>query len=252
MHESIQKAWRADPTDLNAASGVYITGTDTGVGKTFVSCTLLHSLCALDLRAVGMKPVASGCERTDEGWRNDDALRLLAASNPQPDYALVNPFALPAPTAPEVAAHDVGVEVLLPPLHVAFDALAASADFVVVEGVGGWAAPLSARLDQCELVHALGLPVVLVVGLRLGCINHARLTARAIQVDGVQLLGWIGSAIDPGFTGSAETVAILDRCIPAPRLGLLPHRTDAAGCAVELRDAAIRIRDFRQGGPQLK
>jgi dethiobiotin synthetase len=227
--------------------GIYVTGTDTGIGKTFASCALLHSLRNEGLRAVGMKPVASGCERTDEGWRNDDALRLLAASDPQPDYALVNPYALPAPTAPELAAHDVGLEVLLPPLRVAFDALEASADVVVVEGVGGWATPLSHTLDQCDLVHALELPVVLVVGLRLGCINHARLTARAIQVDGLQLLGWIGSAIDPEFARSVEAVAILDRCIPAPRLGLLPHRpeTIAAQSVDQLRDAVIRIRDFR-------
>ena len=237
---------------MSASCGVYITGTDTGIGKTFVSCALLHALRGQGLRAVGMKPVASGCERTDEGWRNDDALRLRAASDPQPDYALVNPYALPAPTAPELAAQDVGVEVLLPPLHVAFDALKSAADLVVVEGVGGWAAPLSARLDQCDLVHALELPVVLVVGLRLGCINHARLTARAIRVDGVQLLGWIGNAVDPELVRSAETVAIMDRCIPAPRLGLLSHGTDAAECAVELRSAALCIRDFRQGGSQLK
>ena len=237
---------------MSASCGVYITGTDTGIGKTFVSCALLHALRGEGLRAVGMKPVASGCERTADGWRNDDALRLLAASSPQPDYALVNPYALPAPTAPELAARDVGVEVSLPPLRVAFDALAAAADVVVVEGVGGWAAPLSPRLDQCDLVHALELPVVLVVGLRLGCINHARLSVRALRADGVQLLGWIGSAIDPQFERSEETVAIMDRCIPAPRLGLLPHGADAAGCAVELRDAALRIRDFRQGGPRLK
>ncbi len=237
---------------MSAARGVYITGTDTGIGKTFASCALLHALRTLGLRAIGMKPVASGCERGAEGWRNDDALRLLAASDPQPDYALVNPYALPAPTAPELAAADVGVEVVLPPLRVAFDALAADADVVVVEGVGGWAAPLSPRLDQCDLVHAFELPVVLVVGLRLGCISHARLAARAIRTDGGQLLGWIGSAVDADFKRSAETVAILDRCIPAPRLGCLPHALDAAGCAVELRDAAIRIRDFRQGGARVK
>jgi dethiobiotin synthetase len=154
---------------------------------------------------------------------------------------------LPAPTAPELAAHDVGLEVQLPPLRVAFDALEASADVVVVEGVGGWAAPLSHTLDQCDLVHALELPVVLVVGLRLGCINHARLTARAIRIDGLQLLGWIGSAVDPEFARSVETVAILDRCIPAPRLGMLRHRpeTIAMQSVDQLHEAAIRIRDFR-------
>jgi len=227
--------------------GIYITGTDTGIGKTTVSCALLHALRARGLRAVGMKPVASGCERTPDGWRNDDALRLLAASDPQSDYAWVNPYALPDPTAPELAAHDVGVTIELDRLRVAFDALAASSDVVVVEGVGGWAAPLSAHLDQCELARELELPILLVVGLRLGCINHARLTARAIRVDGLHLLGWIGNAVDAQFHRSEETVAILDRVIAAPRLGLLPHRADAMDATLHsaLGDAAACAADFR-------
>lgn len=227
--------------------GIYMTGTDTGIGKTTASCALLHALRARGLRAVGMKPVASGCERTADGWRNDDGLRLLAASDPQPDYALVNPYALPEPTAPELAAADVHVTVEIEPLRVAFDALSAQADIVVVEGVGGWAAPLSARLDQADLARALGLPVILVVGLRLGCISHARLSARAIRADGLHVLGWIGSAVDAGFQRSEETVAILDRVIAAPRLGLLPHCTgvmDATLHSTALADAA-RVSDFR-------
>jgi dethiobiotin synthetase len=230
--------------------GIYITGTDTGIGKTTVSCALIHALRARGLRTVGMKPVASGCERSDEGWCNDDALRLLAASDPQPSYALVNPYAFPDPTAPELAAADVGASVELEPLRTAFDGLAALGDVVVVEGVGGWAAPLSARLDQVDLVRALGLPVLLVVGLRLGCINHARLSARAIRDDGVRLSGWIGSAVKPDFHRSEETVAILDRVIDAPRLGLLAYRTatmDATVHSIALADAA-RSTDFRQGG----
>jgi dethiobiotin synthetase len=228
--------------------GIYITGTDTGIGKTAVSCALLHALRARGLRAVGMKPVASGSERTPDGWRNDDALRLLAASDPQPDYALVNPYALPEPTAPELAAADVGITVALDPLRVAFDALSAQAGVVVVEGVGGWASPLSPHLDQAELARALELPVLLVVGLRLGCINHARLSARAIRADRLHLLGWIGSAVDAGFQHSEETVAILDRVIAAPRLGLLPHRTgamDATRHSTALAAAAARVADFR-------
>ena len=228
--------------------GIYITGTDTGIGKTTASCALLHALRARGLRAVGMKPVASGCGRTADGWRNDDALRLLAASDPQPDYALVNPYALPEPTAPELAAADVHVTVEIEPLRVAFDALSAQADIVVVEGVGGWAAPLSVRLDQAELVRVLGLPVILVVGLRLGCISHARLSARAIRSDGLHVLGWIGSAVDAGFQRSEETVAILDRVIAAPRLGLLPHRKDAMDATLHsaaLATAAARVADFR-------
>jgi len=231
---------------MSMPRGVFITGTDTGIGKTMVSCALLHALRARGLRAVGMKPVASGCERTADGWRNDDALRLLAASDPQADYAWVNPYALPDPTAPELAARDVGIMIELEPLRVAFDALAASADAVVVEGVGGWASPLSDRLDQAKLARAFGLPVLLVVGLRLGCINHARLTAAAIRADGLTLLGWIGNAVDAQFHRSEETIAILDRVIAAPRLGVLPHDTDATLHSTALADAA-RAADFRHG-----
>ena len=229
---------------------VYITGTDTGIGKTTVSCALLHALRARGLRAVGMKPVASGCDATAEGWRNDDALRLIAASDPQPDYALCNPFAFPDPTAPELAAADIGAEVELAPLRAAFVALAAQADAVVVEGVGGWAAPLSAQLDQCELASEFELPVILVVGLRLGCINHSRLSARAIRADGLHLLGWIGNAVDLEFHRREETVAILDRAIDAPRLGLLQHQDgviDATLHSGTLALAASRLADFWHG-----
>ena len=161
-----------------AVRGIYVTGTDTGIGKTVASAALLHALRARGLHAVGMKPVASGCASTADGWRNDDALALLAASDPAPRYEDVNPYALPAATAPELAAREIGIEIALQPIIDAYRRLAAQADVVVVEGVGGWAAPLSPRLDQRDLVRALDLSVVMVVGLRLGCINHARLTAR--------------------------------------------------------------------------
>ena len=176
---------------------VFVTGTDTGAGKTLASCTLLHALRARGLRAVGMKPVASGCELAAEGWRNADALALWQASQPRPAYADLNPFALPEPLAPELAARAAGVQVGLEPILAAYARLQAQADAVVVEGVGGWAAPLAATIDQADLVRALRLPVVLVVGMRLGCLNHARLTAAAIAADGCELVGWIASGVDP-------------------------------------------------------
>src|SRR5688500_12276480 len=142
----------------------YITGTDTGIGKSVASTALLHALRACGWRAVGMKPVASGCEMTTDGWRNEDALALQAASDPVPAYADVNPYALEHPLAPELAAADAGVAITLPPILAAFARLRAQADVVVVEGVGGWMAPLTAELDQCELARVLALPVVLVVG----------------------------------------------------------------------------------------
>jgi len=202
---------------------LFVTGTDTGVGKTLASTTLLHALRMRGLRAVGMKPVASGCEATPEGWRNADALALQDASEPRPAYADLNPFALPEPLAPELASRAAGVEVTLEPLLAAFSRLQALADAVVVEGVGGWAAPLSTTLDQRDLVHALRLPVVMVVGLRLGCLNHARLTAEAIVAEGCELLGWIASAVDPDMACREENLGLLDARLPAPRLGYLPY-----------------------------
>lgn len=223
-------------------TSVYVTGTDTGAGKTLASCALLHALRARGLRAVGMKPVASGCERGADGWRNADALALQAASDPRPAYDDLNPYALPEPLAPELAARDAGVRVVLPPLLAAHARLAARADAVVVEGVGGWMAPLAADLMQADLVRALELPVVLVVGLRLGCLNHAYATARAIAADGATLAGWIASEVDPAMARVDDNVALLAARLPAPCWGRLPHAPvpDPAALAacIRLPDAA--------------
>jgi dethiobiotin synthetase len=218
-------------------NSLFVTGTDTGVGKTVASSALLHALRIQGLRAVGMKPVASGCIATAEGWRNDDALALQAASDPVPAYADLNPYALPQPLAPEIAAREAGVEITLAPIITAFERLRAQADTVIVEGVGGWAAPLTATLDQQHLVEALGLPVVLVVGMRLGCLNHARLTARAVQADGVRLVGWIANEVDPQMDRRDENFALLKARMPAPCWGRLPYapETDARELAKYLR-----------------
>lgn len=216
---------------------VYVTGTDTGVGKTLASCALLHALRAGGARAVGMKPLASGCSEVDGRWRNEDALALQHASEPRPAYGDVNPFALPLPLAPELAAREAGVEVSLDPVLDAFARLRATADTVVVEGVGGWAAPLAASLWQADLVRRLELDVVMVVGLRLGCLNHAILSARAIAADGCRLVGWIASDIDPGMARADDNFALLAGRLPAPCWGRLPHspRPDAAALAAGLR-----------------
>jgi len=214
------------------APSVYITGTDTGIGKTRVSTAWLHALRARGVAAVGMKPVASGCEPGPVGWRNDDALALQAASAGRTAYDDVNPYALPLPLAPELAARDAGVDVRLDRIAAAHARLRAQADAVVVEGVGGWAAPLSASLMQVDVVRALGLPVVLVVGLRLGCLNHSLLTVRAIAADGCRLLGWVGNAIEPEMACREEHRAMLQARIEAPCLGWLPHEPLADGAAL--------------------
>jgi dethiobiotin synthetase len=170
-----------------------------------------------------MKPVASGCQWTEHGWRNDDALALLAHGSAALDYARINPYALPAATAPEIAAALAGTEIELAPIVAAYAGLAKEADLVLVEGVGGWLAPLSETLDQPALARALGLPVILVVGLRLGCLNHARLISRSILADGFVLAGWIAVDVDPTLEFAGEYFEALRRVRPAPLLGRLPH-----------------------------
>ena len=207
--------------------GLFVTGTDTGIGKTFTSCALLAALRARGLRAVGMKPVASGCHATTAGLRNVDAEALIAASDPAPVYADCNPFAFAEPIAPHIAAQLRGEEITLDPLRSAYARLAGASDRVVVEGVGGWAVPLSDSLMLSDLVRALQLPVILVVGLRLGCLNHALLSTRAIVDDGCVLAGWIANRIDPLMEYTDANLATLRSRIDAPLLGVLEHAPGA-------------------------
>lgn len=206
-----------------SARSLLVTGTDTGIGKTHATVALLHALRRGGLRAVGMKPVASGCDWLDGGWRNGDALALQDASVPRPVYADVNPVALPEPTAPTLAARAAGVHVDVATVYAAHARLAATADIVLVEGAGGWAAPLATTLEHADLSRHLGGAVVLVVGLRLGCLSHARLTARAIEADGCRLVGWIGNRIDPEFARVDEYLDLLADALRVPCLAVLPH-----------------------------
>lgn len=208
-------------------SGVFVTGTDTGVGKTFASCALLATWRARGLAASGMKPVASGSEETPDGLRNEDALALIAASDPAPAYADCNPFAYVPAIAPHVAARLVQRAPSLDAILAAHARVAARCDRVVVEGAGGWLAPLSETLAQADLARALDLPVVLVVGIKLGCINHALLSARAIRDDGCALAGWIANRIDPDMPFADDSIATIGARIDAPLLGSLAWR-DAA------------------------
>jgi len=205
------------------STGVFVTGTDTGIGKTVVSAALLAALNRGGIRAVGMKPIASGCVPTAHGWRNADAEALIAQSAVAPDYALVNPYAMPEAIAPHLAARAGGIEIRLDPILAAFVSLSTIADCIIVEGVGGWAVPLSPTLMQADLVRALRLPAMLVVGLRLGCINQAILSARAIVADGCRLIGWIGNPIDPDMACIEGNLATLHERLPAPCFGVLPH-----------------------------
>ncbi len=199
--------------------GFFITATDTGVGKTLVATSLLRVIAATGLQAVGMKPVASGASQTTTGLRNADAMELQAASTTSPPYEDVNPYVFTPAIAPHLAAAEAGVTIELPRILAACQRLCSDADALVVEGVGGWQVPLADGLQLPDLARALGLPVILVVGLRLGCLNHAQLSARAIREDGLRLAGWVANAIDPDFERRSGNLATLKRVLPAPLLG---------------------------------
>ena len=199
----------------------FVTGTDTGIGKTHVSAALLKAWRGQGAGVVGMKPVASGSEVTPEGLRNEDALRLIEAAGTHLPYSRINPFALEAPLAPELAAAKDGVEITLAPIQAAYAELRQASDHVLVEGVGGWLSPITAEIDQKDIVHTLGLPVILVVGVRLGCVHQARATAHAIVADGCTLAGWIANEIDPAMDCFDENLQILERVLAQPPMAVI-------------------------------
>ncbi|MCX7514541.1 dethiobiotin synthase [Frateuria sp. STR12] len=213
---------------------VFIAGTDTGIGKTHAACTLIHALRLRGLRTCGMKPVASGCLETPGGRRNEDALALQAAGSKPLPYEAINPVALREPLSPHLAARLEGVTIAMAPLRAAFEHLQTTHDRVVVEGVGGWMVPLAPGLLASEIPRQWDLPVVLVVGLRLGCLNHALLSARAILADGCRLAGWIGNRIDPAMAAVEDNLETLRGMLPAPCLGVLPYGVEPAQAAERL------------------
>jgi dethiobiotin synthetase len=219
------------------ARGLFVTGTDTGVGKTVVSVALLRALAAAQLRAVGMKPVAAGI---DEGERESaDVAALAAASSIDAPREAVNPYAFRAAIAPHVAAAMAGQRIELAVLEAAYVRLASLADAVIVEGAGGALVPLDERADMLDIARACGLPVLLVVGMRLGCINHALLSAQAIRARGLVLAGWIATRIDPAMTCAAESVQAIGARIAAPLLGDFGSAADVAFDAAVLARLAL-------------
>jgi dethiobiotin synthetase len=206
----------------------FITGTDTGIGKTFVTCALLRGAAARGLRAVGMKPVAAGAEWIDGRRLNEDTARLMAAANVKADGALVTQYCLQAPIAPHLAARDEGVSIDFGRISAALEALEAQADRVFVEGAGGLLVPLDDQRDFADLAAALKLPVILVVGMRLGCINHALLSAAVLQARGLRLAGWVANRIDPAMLRFDDNLQSLRERIAAPLLGVVDHGEENA------------------------
>ncbi|CQD43014.1 dithiobiotin synthetase [Yersinia mollaretii] len=204
----------------------FITGTDTDVGKTVASCALLQAAAHLGYRTAGYKPVASGSQMTADGLRNSDALALQANSSEALDYAQVNPLTLLEATSPHIASESEGREIHLSALSQGLRQLEQSADWILVEGAGGWFTPLSPQATFADWVEQEQLPVILVVGVKLGCINHALLTALAIRHAGLTLAGWVANEVIPAGGRQAEYLATLTRMIDAPLLGVIPHLTD--------------------------
>jgi dethiobiotin synthetase len=221
--------------------GLFVTGTDTDCGKTVVACGVVTALRSRGLRVGVMKPVAAGAERTPDGLRNQDAIDLLAESRLELPYAIVNPFAFAPAIAPHVAAAQAGTPIRFAPLLEAFTRIREVSDAVIVEGAGGWRVPLGPDGDMADLAAALGLPVLLVVGLRLGCLNHALLTAESIERRGCRLAGWVGNVVDPTMAMREENVATLRERLPAPCLGIVPRLREVrvAAVAAQLDSAAL-------------
>jgi dethiobiotin synthetase len=219
-----------------------VTGTDTGVGKTVIACALLAAFAGSGRRAVGMKPVACGGEPGAGFIVNDDVEQLLVAGNVDAPREHVNPYCFAPPIAPHIAARQAGVEIEFDRIERSYRALAGMADVVVVEGVGGFNVPLGAGTDTAQLAGRLALPVVLVVGMRLGCLNHALLTADAVTRSGLTLAGWVANHVDPDMAVADDNVRALDERIGAPRIGRISFAPTPDPRAIS---GSLRIPDRR-------
>jgi dethiobiotin synthetase len=226
-------------------NGYFITGTDTGIGKTLIASALIHALVTQGRRVVGMKPVASGARwfdnsRHDDAWHNEDVDALRVASNVNLPNELINPYLLHEATAPHLAAASEGKLIDLDHMESCYRALCASADTVIVEGVGGFIVPLNEHCNTDDLVCRLDLPVILVVGIRLGCINHALLTTQAIAARGVHLAGWVANIVAPDMLNLQANIESLKNRISAPMLGCVPNfRHPDAASATKFIDIAL-------------
>ena len=202
-------------------NSIFVTGTDTDVGKTRISVALMELLQQQGNRVAGMKPIASGCEQTADGLRNDDALQLKRQANIDVPYDIINPYAFAPAITPHIAAQQADVEIDIAKIKDNFKQIKQQADAVVVEGAGGWLVPLNNSQTMEDLALALDLPIILVVGIKLGCINHALLTVKAIEDSGLILQGWVANQIEPNAQAK-EIINTLQQAIDSPCLGVVP------------------------------
>jgi dethiobiotin synthetase len=226
---------------LFKCAAYFVAGTDTGVGKTRVTGGLLKAAREQGARAAGMKPVAAGSILKDGRQISEDALYIAHNSGQISPYELLNPYCLPEPLSPHIAADRAGARIEVGQIVRNAQRLAADRDLLLIEGAGGWYAPISNAETMADVARALAVPVVLVVGLRLGCLNHALLTAQAIERCGCVLRGWIGSQVEPQWSAREENIATLARLLGAAPLALLAHGADSGGDAAQLRTAAAEL-----------
>ena len=219
---------------------LFVTGTDTGVGKTVIACALVRAFAARGERVAVLKPIASGAERTPQGLRNSDALALLQAANVPLTYAEVNPYCFEPAISPHIAAEDARIRVDTGTIREDLERLRGRSHRVVIEGAGGWLAPINDRESMADLARTLKSPALLVVGLRLGCLNHAQLTRQAIDAAQVPFAGWIANRMGPAMEREAENLATLERRLGEPALAIVPHAAAGTGALV-LTDAAARL-----------
>jgi len=227
--------------------GFFVTGTDTEIGKTWCSLGLIAGLQRNGYNVSAMKPIASGCELTPEGLRNEDALQLQAQASIAQPYECVNPFAFKPAIAPHIAAAQAQTAIDLTTIKTRLRELASGSDYTIVEGVGGWQVPLNERENVSDLALALGLPVILVVGLRLGCINHALLTAEAIRAKGCRLAGWIANSIDADMPEQQDNIDSIKARIDTPLIGVVPYLAEqspeAIATSLELEKIPAQLLD---------
>lgn len=206
----------------------FVTGTDTGIGKTLVCSALLYALSERGLRTAGMKPVAAGAQLLDGVWHNEDVDVLMAAASVACAPDLVAPYVMQTPAAPHIVAGLEGVAISAEHIQNCYAGLTKLADAVIIEGVGGFCVPLTADLTAAQMAQQFALPVILVVGMRLGCINHALLSAEAIAARGLRLAGWVANRLDADMLYPDENLAALRERLPAPLLGRIPRLRDGA------------------------
>lgn len=221
------------------SKGYFVTGTDTGIGKTRTALALMAALQQSGKTVCGMKPVSAGCEETESGLRNDDAVKLIEQSSLKLPYDIVNPYAWQPAIAPHIAAMENGNEMSLAPIHECYQRIASQCDVVVVEGAGGWLVPLNVSQTMAAIAVDLKLDVILVVGIRLGCLNHALLTVENILRRGCPLAGWVANVLSESTEVTEHNIEYLKEKIDAPLLGRFPFLKDIT--PVQLADELVTV-----------